>query len=175
MHRVKCGMVFRHKPSGKVLFVHQKTGKWGPPKGTREFKDGKLESEEDCALREVAEEIKVTVHKDILTSKISKENKFCLFVIDVDKCFDCKVDENEISEYGWFDLNNHPKPLNEIGYLAILELKKQKYCTCKTPRKRRSRYSKSPTHSVNRMKYSAYPVRPARPIQCTACPIQAKP
>jgi 8-oxo-dGTP pyrophosphatase MutT (NUDIX family) len=103
LKEVKAGIVFRD--GDKYLFVKQRGGKWGVPKGHMDPID--KGNPKNTAIREVREETNIIVKYNglCLKTKVRGNN---LYLLDV------KTDSNhivmpksleatdEIEEYGWF-------------------------------------------------------------------------
>lgn len=102
-NEVRAGIVFR---SGDTyLFIKQRNGKWGPPKGHMEPIDkGKPKL---TAIREVEEETNIKVHKDglHLKTKVRGNNLYLLdintdsYYITMPTTFEMNM---EIEDFGWF-------------------------------------------------------------------------
>lgn len=110
-----CGVIPVFKENGALLFllVKHKGGHWGFPKGHVELG----ESEEQTATRELNEEVGISrcelikdfkysqtytfYRKDI--GKITKEAVFFLGLVESTKGI--RIQEEELTGYGWFDYN----------------------------------------------------------------------
>lgn len=111
MKEKSCGIIPIHRKSGEVYFLLIKhlIGHWGFPKGHVE--EG--ETEEQTALREFTEEVGIKECEIIKGFKYSqsyyfykKEGKIfkeVVFFLGIVRNIDnIKLQEEEISEYGWF-------------------------------------------------------------------------
>lgn len=121
MKEKSCGIIPIHRKSGEIYFLLVKhcIGHWGFPKGHTENK----ETEEETALREFEEEVGIKC--EMITGfryfqnyyfykkegKVFKEVVFFLGIIrNIDNI---KIQEEEISEYGWF---TYQEVLDKISF-----------------------------------------------------------
>ena len=103
LKEVRAGVVFRD--GDKYLFVKQRNGKWGFPKGHMDPID--KGNPKLTAIREVFEETKIDVKYDglRLKTKVRGDNLYLMDVksderyIIMPKSFEVN---KEIEEYGWF-------------------------------------------------------------------------
>ncbi len=116
--RPKVGVGVVVRKDGKVLLWKRQgshgAGTWNLTGGHLEFG----ESIEDCARREVMEEMGITIKnikKACFTNDIfSKEGKHyvTLFVVaDYDSGEPRIMEPNKCTEFGWFEWDNLPRPL----------------------------------------------------------------
>lgn len=107
-----CGVVVLNKEDTtiKVLLVHHQKGHWGIPKGHME----KNETEEETAVREVLEETGIFTDiiegfREVITySPYEKVSKDVVFFLGNAKNTDIKVQEEELKEVIWMDLEKSP-------------------------------------------------------------------
>lgn len=112
-----CGVVVLNKEDNivKVLLVHHKKGHWGIPKGHMESN----EKEQETAIREVFEEtgINTTIiegFREVITyCPYEKVNKDVVFFLGNAKNTNIKVQEEELLEAVWVDLE---KSADRITY-----------------------------------------------------------
>lgn len=111
---IKAGIAF--KKDNTYLFVKERNGKWGVPKGHMETVD--KEDPKRTAIREVREETNIIVEYEALHSKtMVYDNNLYLVDVDTNSRFltipDDLKDNDEIIDYGWFTKEvAHTKNLN---------------------------------------------------------------
>lgn len=101
----------------EILLVHQTYGKkhWSMPGGVVE--NG--ESVWAAAIRECKEEIDVVINEDDLDLKgvyfMPHRNGY-IYTFKLNKTYEgeIKVDQNEIDTYGYFSINNLPRPITNF-------------------------------------------------------------
>jgi 8-oxo-dGTP diphosphatase len=125
------------KNEGKILMIHRQNshghGTWSCPGGHIDFG----ESFEECASRECLEETGIRI-KNIrfktITNDIFKEDQKHYVTIWMEADFaegnPCVMSARELTEVGWFDLKNLPKPLflpmvNLINHRNIGQVRKE--------------------------------------------------
>lgn len=107
-----CGVVVlnRENDTIKVLLVHHQKGHWGIPKGHVEPN----EKEEETAIREVLEETGISTDiiegfREVITySPCEGVSKDVVFFLGNAKNTDIKVQEEELKEAIWIDLEKGP-------------------------------------------------------------------
>lgn len=105
---------------GHILLVKHSYGKnnWDLPGGKSEEK----ESAEETAIREVQEEVGLTVHTEQLTGVYYDPNfDMHHFVFIADHSSDQKPEPSspEILECGYYDITDLPKPISDFTYRRI--------------------------------------------------------
>jgi 8-oxo-dGTP pyrophosphatase MutT (NUDIX family) len=100
---IKAGIVFRNQDT--YLFVKERGGKWGVPKGHAEKID--KNDPKRTAIREVNEETNIVVQYDALQAYTSVHgNKLYLLDINCERRFltipEKLQDDKEIVDFGWF-------------------------------------------------------------------------
>ncbi len=113
---VRKGVALIVKNNNKILLLkHKKNDLWG-------FISGGIEPGEDpvsAVVRETMEEagVKIEKNKLVFTGKtfsfVSSKGpgEQNLYLYQTDKPLDIKIDNKEISEFGWFDLEHAKKAL----------------------------------------------------------------
>ena len=114
---VSVGIGVIVQKNGKILLIKRQGSHgaetWAPPGGHIDFG----ETIENCAKREVKEEMDIEI-KNLkvvgFTNDLFKKDKkhyITIWVFSDWKSGKEKMDGREMSEFGWFDWNNLPKPL----------------------------------------------------------------
>jgi 8-oxo-dGTP diphosphatase len=114
---VSVGVGVIVQKNGKILLIKRQGSHgaetWAPPGGHIDFG----ETIENCAKREVKEEMDIEI-KNLkvvgFTNDLFKKDKkhyITIWVFSDWKSGKEKMDGREMSEFGWFDWNNLPKPL----------------------------------------------------------------
>ena len=93
-----------HENHTHILLLKGTSGKWGFPKGQKE----KNEDLKQTAIRETLEETGIHVSRDKLkTSFTVGDYKF--WFVNFDDLKDVKIQQSEISEYKWMELEDFVK------------------------------------------------------------------
>ena len=110
---------------GRVLLVHEDYGRhrWGLPGGRHE----PGESIEETAIREAKEETNLDVELgeligeyEIMSAVGAKQLEVSVFIAVI-VGGDLKPNEGEIAEIDWFDPNDLPHPMTDVGPGAIAD------------------------------------------------------
>lgn len=131
--RPKVGVGVMIFKDGKIL-LHKRKGSHG--QGEYAFPGGHLEyreSFEDCAKREITEECGIEV-KNIRFNYVASVLKYTpKHYIHIGLIADWKKGEPKVLEpekcdgvWGWYNLNNLPKPMFELCKIAIKSFKENK-------------------------------------------------
>lgn len=109
-----CGAIIINE-TGKILLIKHNKGHWAFPKGHVEANETEIET----ALREIKEEtnLEVEINQNIreITTYSPKENviKDVIYFVATNPTGNIKLQEEEVSEYAWLDLE---ESLNTITH-----------------------------------------------------------
>lgn len=109
-----CGAIIINE-TGKILLIKHNKGHWAFPKGHVEANETEIET----ALREIKEEtnLEVEINRNIreITTYSPKENviKDVIYFVATNPTGNIKLQEEEVSEYAWLDLE---ESLNTITH-----------------------------------------------------------
>lgn len=113
----KIGVGVYIRKDNKILFMLRKsshgTGTWHPPGGKLEYK----ESFEECAIREVLEEVNLKIRNVKLmgvTNDIFEEDEHYItihMVADYESGLEKIMEPDKCEDLKWFNWDNLPKPL----------------------------------------------------------------
>ena len=109
-----CGAIIINE-TGKILLIKHNKGHWAFPKGHVEANETEIET----ALREIKEEtnLEVEINQNIreITTYSPKENviKDVIYFAATNPTGNIKLQEEEVSEYAWLDLE---ESLNTITH-----------------------------------------------------------
>jgi 8-oxo-dGTP diphosphatase len=129
MREGKILMGKRHENPDKAGSAFRSSGTWALPGGKIEWG----ESFEECAIREVKEETGIQIKNPKVISLHTCKNEFAHFVtiglVAGEWEGEAKVVEpDEMTEWGWFDINDLPHPRYFPSFMVIENyLKKEFY------------------------------------------------
>ena len=98
--RRKAGVVIYDPKEDRVLLVQSRGHLWGPPKGTLNYR----ETERECAVREVKEEVGLEISMNDFTGATKIKNKAQYFYVEMDTgdvTVQKHILENDANGVGW--------------------------------------------------------------------------
>lgn len=116
MNRPTCGAIIFNERANKVLVISAK-GRYGFPKGMK----NENETCEDCAAREVKEEVGLFIHKKINSNNRVEfmgrgDTPVTFYIVSkFDEREELKIDKNEIDEAFWMSVSEVSKCLSKFS------------------------------------------------------------